>query len=140
MIGNPASVWLSEIARDNWLLPLASICKPIIQQSWWKFWPWSKVSYWPQEMHLSQVIFKADALSVIQAINDNSTRNEFGHIIQEIQQARHSFARCFFKHVCRDFNKVARDLPQFARLSESTHLWKGVTPPFVLPLIQADLL
>ena len=93
-----------------------------------------------QEMHLSQVIFKADALSVIQAFNNNSTGNEFGHIIQEIQKARHSFARCFFKHVCRDFNKVAHDLTQFARRSESTHLWKCVTPPFVLPLIQADLL
>ena len=48
-----------------------------------------------QEMHLTHVIFEANALSVIQAIN-NTTGNDFGHIIQEIQQARNTFARRFF--------------------------------------------
>lgn len=92
------------------------------------------------ELQLSQVIFEANALSIIQATNNNLSRNAFGHIIQELQQARHSFAKCYFKHVCRDFNKVAHELAQFARHRKSTHLWKGVTPPFVLPLVQADLL
>ena len=39
-----------------------------------------------QEMHLTHVIFEANALLVKQAIN-NTTGNDFGHIIQEIQQA-----------------------------------------------------
>ena len=82
-------------------------------------------------MHLSQVIFEADALSVIQAINDKLTGNDFGHIIQELQQAKHSFARCFFKHVCRCCNKVAHELAQFARRSKSTIMERCCTTFYV---------
>ena len=33
-----------------------------------------------QELQLSRVILESDALAVVQALNDNSTGNELGHI------------------------------------------------------------
>ena len=38
---------------------------------------------WAQEMECSHVIFEADALSVIQAINDNNTGSDYGHIARK---------------------------------------------------------
>lgn len=44
-----------------------------------------------QELQLPQVIFESDLLIVIQAINDKATRNNYGHLIQGILQAKDSF-------------------------------------------------
>ena len=38
-----------------------------------------------QELHLPRIILESDALTVIQALNDNSTGSELGHILQGIQ-------------------------------------------------------
>ena len=81
-----------------------------------------------QELQLSQVILESDALVVVQALNDNSTGSELGHILQGIQLVRESFEFCSFKHVNRDFNVVAHELAQLARNEESSCLWYGVPP------------
>ncbi|KAL0008777.1 hypothetical protein SO802_010279 [Lithocarpus litseifolius] len=94
-----------------------------------------------QELHLPRVILESDALAAIQAINnDKSTGSSSGHLIQEILQIRSSFESCTFQHICRDYSRVAHELAQHARRTESSHLWKGVTPPFISLLIQSDVL
>ena len=97
-----------------------------------------------QELQLPRVIFELDALTVIQAINDKATGNNFGHFNQEIHQARDTFKTCAFKHLGRDHNRVAHELAQYACRSESSLIWKGVTPlppppQMVSSLIQSNL-
>ena len=82
-----------------------------------------------QELQLSRVILESDALAVVQALNDNSTGNELGHILQGILLLCESFEFCSFKHVNRVFNVVAHELAQLARCGESSCLWYGVFPP-----------
>ena len=60
-----------------------------------------------QELQLSSVIVESDALTVIQAINDNITGNDLGHILQGVLLVCESFESCFFKHLSRDF-KIGR--------------------------------
>ena len=92
-----------------------------------------------QEMELSNVIFKTDALSVIQAISQDLSGSEMGHLIQGIQLAKASFNSCSFHHLKRDNNRVAHKLAQFAKCNHASQTWKGVSPPFVAHLIQSDL-
>ncbi|KAK9986582.1 hypothetical protein SO802_031533 [Lithocarpus litseifolius] len=91
-----------------------------------------------QELQLSLVILESDALAVIQAINDNSTGSDLGHILQGIQLVRETFESCTFKYLSRDLNVVAHELAQLARRNESSCMWKGVSPPVVSMLVQKD--
>ena len=93
-----------------------------------------------QELQLSRIMLESDALSVINAINDSSFGAYFGHIIQDISVAQSSFDFCSFKHLNRSFNSAAHELAQFARRNGIVNLWKGVTPPFLVPFVQSDLL
>ncbi|KAK9986583.1 hypothetical protein SO802_031534 [Lithocarpus litseifolius] len=93
-----------------------------------------------QELRLSRVILESDALAVIQAINDNSTGSDLGHLLQGIQLVRETFESCTFKYLNRDLNVVAHELAQLARRNETSCMWKGVTPPAVSMLAQMDLL
>ena len=93
-----------------------------------------------QELQLSRVIVESDALTVIQAINDNTTGSDLGHILQGVLLVCESFESCFFKHLSRDFNVVAHELAQLARRTESSCMWNGVTPSEVSKLVQKDLL
>ncbi|XP_075645195.1 uncharacterized protein LOC142616196 [Castanea sativa] len=77
-----------------------------------------------QEMELSQVIFKSDALSVIQAINQGIIGSEAGHLVEGILQAKASFSCCFFNHLKIDCNRVAHELAQFAKINHCTQVWK----------------
>ena len=88
-------------------------------------------------MHLPRVILESGALAVVQALNDNSTGSELGHILQGIQLVCDSFEFCIFKHVSRDFNVVAHELAQLVRREESSCLWNGVSPPTVSLLVHS---
>ncbi|XP_075644404.1 uncharacterized protein LOC142615551 [Castanea sativa] len=92
-----------------------------------------------QEMTLSKVIFESDAISVIQAISQDLFGSETGHLVQGIQLAKSSFLRCSFRHVKRDCNRAAHELAQLAKNSHASNVWKGVTPPFLVHLIQSGL-
>ena len=81
-----------------------------------------------QELHLSRIILESDALAVVQAVNDNSTGNELGHILHGILSMCESFEFCSFRHVNRVFNVVVHELAQLARNSESSCLWLGFPP------------
>ena len=93
-----------------------------------------------RELQLSRVMLESDALSVINVINDSTFGTSYGHIIQDISHAQSSFDFCSFKHLNRSFNSAAHELAQFARRNGSAHLWKGVTPPFLDPIVQSDML
>ena len=93
-----------------------------------------------QEMELSQVMFESDVLNVIQAINEGNTGSAVGHLIQGILLARDTFTSCSFHHLKRDYNRVAHELTQNARQSNTTSLWKGVNPPMVSSLILLESL
>ena len=91
-------------------------------------------------MHLPRVILESGALAVVQALNDNSTGSELGHILQGIQLVCDSFEFCILKHVSRDFNVVAHELAQLARRDESSCLWNGVSPLAISLLVHSDSL
>ena len=93
-----------------------------------------------QEMQLARVLFECDASNVINAVNDSTTGTPFGHIIQDIIKAQSSFYFCSFRHLNRAFNYAAHELASFARRNGSFQLWKGVTPPFLVSIVNADLL
>ena len=44
-----------------------------------------------QQLQLPRVIFKSDALAVIQAVNDKAAGSMYGHLIQGILQVCKSF-------------------------------------------------
>ena len=77
---------------------------------------------------MSRIILESDALAVVQAVNDNSTGNELGHILHGILSMCESFEFCSFRHVNRVFNVVVHELAQLARNSESSCLWLGFPP------------
>ena len=89
---------------------------------------------------MPRVILESDALTVVQALNDNSIGSELGHILQGIQLVCDSFEICIFKHVSRDFNVVAHELAQLTRREESSCLWNGVSPLAVSLLVHSDSL
>ena len=93
-----------------------------------------------RELQLSQVMLESDALSVINAINDSTFGTYYEHIIQDISHAQSSFDFCSFKHLNQSFNSATHELVQFARRNGSVNLWKGVTPPFLVPFVQTDML
>lgn len=82
-----------------------------------------------QEMELSNVIFKTDALSVIQAISQDLSGSEMGHLIQAIQLAKASFNSCSFHHLKRDYNRVAHELAQFAKCNHANKLGRVFLHP-----------
>ena len=93
-----------------------------------------------RELQLSRVMLESDALSVINAINDSTFGAYYGHIIKDISHAQSTFHFYSFKHLNRSFNSAAHELAQFTRRNGYVNLWKGVTPPFLVPFVQTDLL
>ena len=93
-----------------------------------------------QDLQLTHVMIESDASNVINAVNDSALGTPFGHIIQDIIQAKETFAFCSFRHLNRASNYAAHELALFARRNGSHHLWKGVTPSFLELTVQADLL
>ena len=90
-----------------------------------------------QELQLPRMMFESDASNVIKAIIDSAFRAPFGHIIQDIIHGQASFVFCSFRHLNRAFNYAAHEL---ACKNGSHQLWKGVTPPFLESIVQANML
>ena len=93
-----------------------------------------------QDLQLTHVMIESDASNVINAVNDSALGTPFGHIIQDIIQAKETFSFCSFRHLNRASNYAANELALFACKNGSHHLWKGVTPFFLESTVQADLL
>ena len=90
------------------------------------------------ELGISHVIVESDALSIIQAINEDVLGGELGHIMQNIKDISSSFSWCSFQHLNRSGNRVAHELARAARDSGVTQVWKGVCPSFVKHIILKD--
>ena len=60
-----------------------------------------------QNLQFTHVMFESDASNVINAINDSTLGTPFGHIIQDIIQAKETFVFCSFRHLNRAFNYAA---------------------------------
>ena len=90
-----------------------------------------------RDLKLSNVIVESDALSVIQRINSKETEGSLGHLIQSILGLLFSFRSRKFKHLKRDYERVAHELTQFARRAEVSQVWKGISPPVLQHLVQA---
>ena len=134
---------IGVIIRDCKGQTVAAFCKPL--QSHYsadlvKVFAMEQGILLAQELQLSQVTFEGDALTVINAINDSAFGTPYGHIIQDISHAQTSFVYYSFRHLNRAFNCAAHEPAQFARRNRSVHLWKGVTPSFLEPFVQVDML
>ena len=90
------------------------------------------------ELGISHVIVEFDALSIIQAINEDVLGGELGHIMQNIKDISSSFSWCSFQHLIRSGNRVAHDLAKAARDLGVSQVWKGVCPSFVEHIILED--
>lgn len=84
-----------------------------------------------QELQLAHIIMESDAFNVIQAINDNLSGGDLGHIVHGIQIVSKNFESCTFNFLNREYNVVVHKLAQLARRNESSGLWKWVTSPAV---------
>lgn len=84
------------------------------------------------------MIVESDALLVIQRINSMETKGYFGHLIQSILGLLISFKSWKFKHLKMDYNRVVHELAQFARQAGVSQVLKGISPPVVQHLVQAD--
>ena len=134
---------IGVIIRDCKGQTIAAFCKPLqshFSAELVEVFAVEQGIFLARELQLSQVMLESDALSVINAINDSTFGTSYGHIIQDISHAQSSFDFCSFKHLNRTFNSAAHKLAQFARRNGSVHLWKGVTPPFLDPFVQTDML
>lgn len=92
-----------------------------------------------QEMELPQVMMESDALATILAINQGNSGGEAGHLVEGTLRAKAFFSSCSFANLKKDFNKVAHELAQFAKVNLCTQVWKGVTTPFVSHLVVSNL-
>ena len=93
-----------------------------------------------QELQLPRMMFESGASNVIKAIIDSAFGAPFGHIIQDIIHAQASFVFYSFRHLNRAFNYAAHELAHFACKNGSHQFWKGVTPPFLESIVQANML
>ena len=75
-----------------------------------------------QKMTLPNVIFKSDAILVIQAVSQYLNGGAMGHMIQGIQLAKSSFSCCSFHYVKMDYNKATDELAQFAKCNHANNL------------------
>ena len=134
---------IGVIIRDCKGQTIAAFCKPLqshFSAELVEVFAVEQGIFLARELQLSQVMLESDALLVINAINDSTFGTYYGHIIQDISHAQSSFDFCSFKHLNRSFNSAAHELAQFAHRNGSINLWKGVTPPFLDPFVQTDML
>ena len=68
-----------------------------------------------RELKLSHVIIESDSLIAIQSLEALNIEGGVGHLCQGILNLMDSFRSWIFKHLKRDYNKVAHDLAQYAR-------------------------
>ncbi|XP_050239380.1 uncharacterized protein LOC126688624 [Quercus robur] len=91
-----------------------------------------------RELKLPHVIIESDSLIAIQSLQALNIEGGVGHLCQGILNLMDSFKSWNFKHLKRDYNKVAHDLAQYARQNGMSQVWKGVSPPMVQHLITLD--
>lgn len=88
-----------------------------------------------KKLELSQVIFKSNSLATIQSLQTLDFEGDLGHLCQGIINLMGSFRSWKFKHLKRDYNKVAHEP---APHNGCCQVWKGVSPPMVQHLIQRE--
>ena len=93
-----------------------------------------------KEQKLSQIIFESDALTAVTSVLAAENGGCLGHIYQGIHSLLASFSSWIIKHVKREYNKAAHELAQYARQKESSQVWKGVCPPWLIQIVQEDSL
>ena len=91
-----------------------------------------------RELKLSHVIIESDSLIAIQSLQALNIEGGVGHLCQGILNLIDSFRSWIFKHLKRDYNKVAHDLAQYSRHNGISQVWKGVSPPMVQHLINLE--
>ncbi|KAK9994132.1 hypothetical protein SO802_023835 [Lithocarpus litseifolius] len=83
-------------------------------------------------------ILESDSLIAIQSLQASETGGDLGHLCQGIINLMDSFRSWNFKHLKRDYIKVAHELTQHARHNGISQVWKGVSPPMVQHLNYLD--
>ena len=91
-----------------------------------------------KELELSQVIFKSNALTIVQDIQTEETNGSLGHLYQGISVLLKSFRSWKICHLKREHNKVAHELAHYARCYGTNQVWKGCAPPIIQHLIQLE--
>ena len=130
------------VIRDESGMVIAALCKLLpsnFPAKWTELFAIEQGLLFAQEMDLPQIMMESDALSAILAINHGNFEGEAGHLVEGILQTKALFSCCSFSFLKRDYNMVAHKLAQFAKSNHCSHVWKGVTPPFVSHLIVSDL-
>lgn len=84
-----------------------------------------------RDMNLTRIIFKSDAISIVNGINENFKEGSIGHLFQGIIALLSSFTSWKVNHVKRDYDRVAHEVAHLARQSEDSQVWIGVLPMVV---------
>ena len=91
-----------------------------------------------REKKLPQIILESNALTAINSVTVAKTNSNLGHVYQGILNLLSSFSSWRIKHVKREYNRAAHEIAQYARQNEVSHVWKGVCPPMLSHVVQAD--
>ncbi|XP_030941752.1 uncharacterized protein LOC115966721 [Quercus lobata] len=81
-----------------------------------------------KELGLNQVILEEDSMQIVQAICSKDVWGVAGHIIHGILQGMSGFHYAEARYICRNSNKIARELAQQAKRSGKESKWIGVIP------------
>ena len=133
---------VGAIVRNNEGKVVAALCKvlpSVYSAEWTELFALEQGIFLAQQMAILKVIFESDVALAIQAISQDFSGGEIGHLIQGILRAKSSFMDCSFKHVNRAFNGVAHELAQFAKWNNVSHVWKDVFPLFLNSLFHSVL-
>ena len=91
------------------------------------------------KMEVSHVIIESDALSIIQAINDQVFGGELDHIVQNIWEVSSVFSWCSFHHLKREGNRVAHELAKVARITDKSQVWERTIPSPIEHIVIEEL-
>lgn len=109
---------VGAIVRNDGSKVVVALCKALAScypAEWAKLFALEQRVLLAQQLAVSNVIFESDDAPMIQAISQDLCGGEAGHLIQEIQRPKSSFASCSFRHMKRAYNGAAHELAQFAK-------------------------
>ena len=132
---------VGAIVRNNEGKVVAALCKAlpsVYSAEWTELFALEQGIFLAQQMAISKFIFESDAALAIQAISQDFSGGEIGHLIQGILRAKSSFTNYSFRHVNRAFNGAVHELAQYAKWNNVSHVWKDVFPLFLNSLFHSE--
>ena len=90
------------------------------------------------KVQLSRIIIESDSAIAVQALNSRTFGADFGIILQGALTMLSSFRSWSVKHLKREYNRVAHNITQITRSTETSQTWFGCSPPIIQNVLLID--